>query len=144
MRLNTSNARQDLSSAGGRIEGRVHRVLAEAAVHAKGLAQSSNKFQDKTGRLRATIRVAGSGMRTRIVSALKYSQAINDGSPKHIIFAKDNSKTGLLKFKIAGRWISKQFVMHPGTKPRPFMDDAADTMEVLLPEWMDKALGSLL
>lgn len=79
-----------------------------------------------TGRLRASIRIESRRTLTlrsiyTIGSDVEYAGFVNDGTRPHIIRPKTAQA---LRFRIGGRIVYAKLVHHPGTRPRPFLDDA--------------------
>ena len=79
-----------------------------------------------TGRLRASIRIESRRTLTlrsvyTVGSDVDYAQMVHDGTKAHAIRAR-NKKA--LRFRMGGRWVVVSAVWHPGTKPRPFLDQA--------------------
>lgn len=79
-----------------------------------------------TGRLRASGRLIESsflGFRPKIsvVFTADYAAYVNDGTRPHIIRPKTKQA---LRFVIGGRVVFAKVVHHPGTRARPFLDDA--------------------
>lgn len=80
-----------------------------------------------TGRLRASIRIEARRTLTlrsvyTIGSDVEYAGFVNDGTRRHFIRPKNGQ---YLRFRgRGGGWVFAKIVDHPGTKPRPFLDDA--------------------
>lgn len=79
-----------------------------------------------TGRLRASIRIESRRTFTlrsvyTIGSDLEYAAFVNDGTRPHIIRPR---RAQALRFRIGGRIVYAKVVHHPGTRARPFLDDA--------------------
>lgn len=80
----------------------------------------------RSGRLRSSIRAdpprlfSFRGSLT-VGSDLEYAAAVNDGSRKHKIRAKNKP---YLIFRIGGQWVRVKEVDHPGTKGVHFLDRA--------------------
>lgn len=79
-----------------------------------------------TGRLRASIRIESRRTLTlrsvyTIGSDVSYAPMVHDGTRPHTIRPKTAKA---LRFRIGGRVVYARVVHHPGTKPRPFLDDA--------------------
>ena len=80
-----------------------------------------------TGRLRASIRVEERRTLTlrskfTIGSDVEYAAFVNDGTRPHIIRPKNGQ---YLRFRgRGGGWVYAKLVHHPGTRARPFLDDA--------------------
>jgi hypothetical protein len=66
--------------------------------------------------------VSARGPKGIVEYPVKYAAAIHDGSRPHIIRAK---KKKALAFQFEGRTVIVKSVRHPGTKPRPFLVQAA-------------------
>lgn len=80
-----------------------------------------------TGRLRASIRVESRRLLTlrsvyTIGSDVSYAPFVHDGTRPHRIRPK--SPGGVLRFRMGGRVVYAKVVNHPGTRARPFLDDA--------------------
>lgn len=80
-----------------------------------------------TGRLRASIRVESRRLFTlrsvyTIGSDVSYAPYVHDGTRPHVIRPK--SPGGTLRFRMGGRVVYAKVVNHPGTRARPFLDDA--------------------
>lgn len=80
-----------------------------------------------TGRLRASIRIESRRLLTlrsvyTIGSDVSYAPMVHDGTRPHVIRPK--SSGGVLRFRMGGRIVYAKYVNHPGTKARPFLDDA--------------------
>jgi hypothetical protein len=128
--FSTERFRAGLHELRGGILRNAHQAL-RAAVHvAHEAATSSRLFNDVTGRLRRTISEEITGeFRGRIRTGAKYARFVNDGTPPHTIAAKGG---GVLHFVVQGHDVFTRAVHHPGTKPRPFMGEAADAGEQAL------------
>ena len=79
-----------------------------------------------TGRLRASIRVEArrtATLRSRftIGSDVEYAAFVNDGTRPHIIRPRNAQ---VLRFVVGGRVVFAKVVHHPGTRARPFLDQA--------------------
>ena len=79
-----------------------------------------------TGRLRASIQ--GEARRTWtlrpqfiVFSNVDYAPMVNDGTRPHVIRPR-NARA--LRFEVGGRIVYARYVMHPGTRARPFLDRA--------------------
>lgn len=79
-----------------------------------------------TGRLRASIRIESRRTLTlrsvyTIGSDVEYAKYVNDGTRPHIIRPR---RARALRFRVGGRIVYAAVVHHPGTRARPFLDDA--------------------
>jgi len=105
-------------------------ALRAAVRAARDSAKSTKRFKDVTGWLRGSIREDFDGpFKGRLRAGPKYARFVNDGTPPHEISAKGG---GVLHFQMQGHDFFRRSVHHPGTKPRPFMDDAAAVGEQTL------------
>lgn len=80
-----------------------------------------------TGRLRASIRIESRRLLTlrsvyTIGSDVSYAPMVHDGTRPHQI--RPRSPGGVLRFRVGGRVVYAKVVNHPGTRARPFLDDA--------------------
>lgn len=80
-----------------------------------------------TGRLRASIRIESRRLLSlrsvyTIGSDVSYAPMVHDGTRPHQIRPK--SPGGVLRFRMGGRIVYAKVVNHPGTRARPFLDDA--------------------
>lgn len=106
------------------IKGEARRELRKSARLVLNLARL--KAPVDTGRLRASGRLIESsflGLRPKIavVFTADYAAAVNDGTRPHIIRPR---QAQALRFVIGGRVVFAKVVHHPGTRARPFLDDA--------------------
>lgn len=111
-----------------RVRAEVGLSLRRARVHAEG----TSLFQDKTGKLRASIRQRTTGRfegQLYTLPRAKHATFIENGTRRHTILPKRGTH---LKFKAGGRTVFARKVEHPGTKPRPFMNAAARVEDTLL------------
>lgn len=140
IRIHAQNTIADCAKTSSNFETGVIQVLSDAAKFAKANAQSSQKFNDRTGKLRGSIKTGGGGFKTRIESRTSYSLFVEAGTRPHTISAR----SGMLSFVIAGRRIFARSVKHHGTAPRPFMGDAAEITEYMLPQWMERMVDRIM
>lgn len=79
-----------------------------------------------TGRLRASIRIESRRTLTlrsvyTVGSDVSYASMVHDGTRPHQIRPRSAKA---LRFRVGGRIVFARVVNHPGTKARPFLDDA--------------------
>lgn len=91
----------------------------------------------KTGYLASTVFKEVSDREATVGVAASYAKFVVEGTAPHEIRPING---GVLAFEVAGKLIFTPLVHHPGTKPNPFMDNAAEgTMErvgeVVADEW---------
>lgn len=80
-----------------------------------------------TGRLRSSIRIESRRLLSlrsvyTIGSDVSYAPMVHDGTRPHQIRPK--RPDGVLRFRVGGRIVYAKVVNHPGTRARPFLDDA--------------------
>jgi hypothetical protein len=100
-------------------------------------ARLSRAFEDRSKRLRGSIRRGGSGWAQFIRAGGRdapWALFVEAGTKAHTITGNP-----LLKFQIAGKWISKREVHHPGTLPVYFMRDASRAANVALLDMLERA-----
>lgn len=94
-------------------------TLEEVERHAK----ATTLFRDKTKTTRGSIHAVVEGMTRGFVEAGGAAQFLENGTQAHEIWAHAG---GMLRFEIAGTVFFRRMVHHPGTVPRPFMQQARD------------------
>lgn len=96
----------------------LHKVVAPALVK-----EMKSRAPFRSGRLREAIRAINEPGKTRVGPfGVEYNQFVVEGTKPHRI----NPKNGkLLRFKVGGVTVYSKGVKHPGTKPNPYMQDAA-------------------
>ncbi len=120
-----------------------HQALVVAVHAAKESATSTNLFEDRTGVTRSSIHEEMTApLSGKVVAGGKVAVFLNDGTGPHEIRAKNG---GMLRFEVQGHTVFAKAVHHPGTKPRPFMDQAAEfgeqVLEYGLEEFTDRAIA---
>jgi Bacteriophage HK97-gp10, putative tail-component len=128
--FSTTRFREALRTLHAGIVNNAHQAL-KAAVHAAHEAAArTTLFRDVTGNLRGTITEEMTGpLEGKVRAGAKYARFVNDGTPPHTIAGK---RGGTLHFVVQGHDVFRKVVHHPGTKPRPFMGEAADAGEQAL------------
>ena len=96
----------------------VIRVGVEAA---EDRAIHTDKFKDRTGRLRASIVGTYRGYRGKVTAKAPYAKFVHEGTKPHIIAAR---RAQALSFVCKGVRVFKRYVKHPGTEKRPFLSIA--------------------
>jgi hypothetical protein len=91
----------------------------------------------KTGYLASTVYKEVSDREATVGVAASYAKFVVEGTAPHEIRPING---GVLAFQLGGRMVFTPLVHHPGTKPNPFMDNAAKgTMDsvggVVADEW---------
>jgi hypothetical protein len=124
-------------------------------------ARYEHSWQARTGETDNQILYAiadvGAGTEGVVASTSPLTFILNDGSRAHLIWpqaahgtAKKNMQWGqkagkrggtpraALKIPVAGGFIFRPYVQHPGTAPTRFMDDAADLADEMIDGIVDK------
>lgn len=85
-------------------------------------AKSTPLFNDRTGKLRASIEGFDTGAFTgKVHAGTPYATFMENGTRPHVILPRNGP---FLIFQINGATIFARKVNHPGTKKRPFMATA--------------------
>lgn len=85
-------------------------------------ARLSSLYKNHTYRLRASIKPSVPDATHAIVTAnAPYAYFVEHGTPRHDIHPR---RAKMLRFEWGGTMIFRRHVVHPGTKPRPFMAEA--------------------
>jgi hypothetical protein len=121
-----------LDSAVLDIERGIMQGLSEGAEMVADRARTDHEYTRRSGDLeRNTVDVPAQrksgGFEAAVAARTPYARYIEEGTAPHGI--KPRSANGMLKFQIGGRWISKKFVFHPGTKAYRFLQNAIDAMQ---------------
>lgn len=119
---------EPFSRIGQRLAVKINAIMERAAGVSARHARATNRFQDRTGKLRGSIELAPqmtvrNGARFIVGASPKYALFVEAGTKAHDILPRRSST---LRFQIAGRWVSSRGVRHPGTSPRKFMFEAAE------------------
>lgn len=110
--------------------GRTMRNAVEESLElVKREAETTHRFQTRTGRLGKSVEKAMTGNASGVVflneAVAPHAAAIHDGSRPHVILPRNKK---LLRWASNGRFIRALKVNHPGTRPDPFLHRAADSM----------------
>lgn len=131
IRVDTSGVRGALRYLKDDATAELEKAVALAGEVAQAGARASTRWKDRTGKTRRTV-VGGSLGLKGFVAAGKIGLFLDRGTKPHVIAArywvpKTGGRKGarLLTFQVGGRWVSKRWVRHPGTKPTRFLSDAA-------------------
>lgn len=162
--VSSETARANLAHVATEIERATSVAIRLAAALTMRAAQSSTRFKDgPTQALRKSIMRGERGPFHLYVKAdAGHALFVEEDTKAHIIRAKlargakgpvgpgqsrggrgTGSGGGLLKFQIAGHWISKPFVKHPGTHGTHFMQDARDQGEAGLVRFLEAGITSI-
>lgn len=135
-------------------------AFGQSVAYAAELARRSTAFKDgPDASLRGTIRRGERGPWSAFVSAgsrkVFWAGFVEDGTRAHEIRPRRtgsvSSRRGagkvlppVLRFQIAGRWISARVVKHPGTTATHFMLDARDQAESAMARFMEAGIGAAI
>lgn len=124
-----SDATYTVSIDRGATEAEATRIMARkaASLTRRIAAQAKANVPVLTGNLGRSIqedpiKITGTTVTTGVTATANYAAAVHDGTRPHVIRPKNVSA---LKFQIGGRTIFASSVNHPGTRPRPFLKNAA-------------------
>ena len=105
-------------------------AVALQGAKALGIYQVGQVTKRRTGGLQdgwQTVQI--SSTRGKLFNLAPYGQWVNDGTRPHVIRAR-NAK--FLRFTVGGVVMFRRSVMHPGTKPRKFVQSIEGAGEMLL------------
>ncbi len=130
-RIDSSAFRASLGAMEDRFTSGTRQALAQAANFGQAFAKATPLFKDRTGALRASIRVEERGpWHYRLLAGgrpARYGVFVHDGTAPHMIVGNPT-----LTFVWKGVLVHFRYVNHPGTKPRPFMLGARNIAEAKL------------
>lgn len=102
-------------------------------------ADAKNRTPVLTGNLRRSIKrsavhTAGMVLSGEVEATADYAAAVHEGTRPHVIRPRTATVYGphpkgaptALKFSVGGRTLFRKVVNHPGTRPRPFLRNAAE------------------
>lgn len=123
------------------------KALARTAELAAAYAKQSTLYRSHTYGLRNSITwrvfggfggvpTAGGGLSAQVKASAPYAKFVEDGTQAHWIFPR---RKKWLRFEQNGAIRFSKGVYHPGTAPRPFMQQARDRAEPLLERLLSEA-----
>lgn len=105
------------------LEGKIVQAAARGIHDGIRAAESSGKgsrlFNDRSGATRQSIRGTYGGTGRGSVVFGGASRLLNSGTRPHVIQGRP-----MLRFQVNGTTFFRRMVHHPGTAPRPFVDEA--------------------
>lgn len=122
----------------------VRKQLKIAAESIKDRASLEHRYKRRNGQLEREGIVTHVKDNVAIVSLnprVPYGIYVHEGTKPHIILPRQKK---LLRWTDGGRWFSKYKVNHPGTKPDPFLYDAATKETPLIQSRFKNALDNLV
>lgn len=123
-------ARRGLTRLEHALERAATLTLQAAVAAAKASAKGTDEFRDRSGKTRRSIQGGTVGPYLGFVEAGGAAGFLEHGTAPHLIVAHGRA----LRFEAAGQVLYRQWVQHPGTRPRPFMREAA-TVGRVAAEW---------
>jgi hypothetical protein len=96
-------------------------ALLKATWYTEEQAKGTHLFKDRSGRTRQSIKAKVNGWKSGFVKAGGAALFIENGTKAHVIRGNP-----YLRFTVNGQTLFRRMVHHPGTAPRPFMQEAAD------------------
>jgi len=126
----------------------VTRELERAADDAVARARATRLFKDGAGprrgqrqHLRESIRKErGTAVESRVRATAPHARFVQEGTRAHRIEARPG---GTLRFVIGRTTFFRRSVWHPGTKPRPFLTNAAAASERQLRRELKRMIGDV-
>ena len=124
--------RKDFIDAQRTLSRGINAAVAEACTAGANEARATHRYQDRTGKLTASIRAVlpsgGAGMLTSenegsIVATAPYASFVEGGTRRHDIKARRVPNL-IFWWPKVGAWFIGPKVDHPGTPPLPFMGQA--------------------
>jgi hypothetical protein len=100
------------------------------------LTRSKQEAPARSGALRKSIYAQVRGDKATIRARAPYAGFVINGTPPHIIRAKDG---GALRFQIGGATVFARSVNHPGTKPNDFFSRALQAEQRRIEDEMAEA-----
>lgn len=129
--FDTRETRVDLERLFAELEVAAKKALQDALTSAEQHARNTTQFQDVTGTTRKGIHAFvtnGSALEGQLISMGSATRFIEYGTKPHQI----NARGSAMRFVVNGQAIFARRVHHPGTRPRPFMQEARDHGEQVL------------
>lgn len=144
MKVDASATVRDLARVQVDILAATRQVLGQLAALAYAHARATDKFNDRTGRLRGSIQRGQRSQWAFFVSAgqgAKYAQWIEAGSKPHEIKAR---RARFLRYEQGGEVKFRKRVFHPGTKPARFMQGARDVSAALAGQYIESGVNAAI
>jgi len=127
--VDVSEVMAKLTRLGPRVRLLTRRAVEDTCGHAANVARATRAFQDRTGRLRTSIRsgiiedepshVTGALSAGDPAPGAHYAQFVELGTRRHDIYPRDRQA-----LYWPGAEHPVRHVRHPGTRPRPFIQPA--------------------
>ncbi len=131
---------KDLANASAQLPLEAATALRRTAAAAATYAKLSRLYKSHTYGLRASIHSASlSPTHARVSANARYAGYVEEGTRSHFIFPR---RKKALRFTQNGAIRFARWVFHPGTKARPFMQEAAKKVEPLFERLCHAAVDS--
>jgi len=108
-------------------------ALVRAVTHEAYLAMRT-RAPVKRGDLRRSIAERSAGLEGEVTVGASYGVFVASGTRPHLIRPV---RARALRFVVDGEVVFSTLVHHPGTKPNPFVQRAADCVQAMMPEIFD-------
>lgn len=132
------------AGANWRVDWRAHDNIEAAIDYAWPVAtkyvrdRAASNAPKKTGALSRSLKLTVQKRSATIVAQVPYSLYVHEGTSPHVIVPKNAS---VLVFEVGGETVFARKVNHPGTRPQPFLTDAAVFLQGRFAAAMDSRLS---
>ncbi len=130
------------------LEREIPRALEEGALRVAIRATEHHEYHDRTGKLTRSITAepvtgswSGGSLKTAVSATTPYADAIEEGSPAHIISAR---RKPWLRFKGRNGWVTAKSVNHPGNRAYQYLGQALDAKQDEITNLVEKAMDAAL
>jgi hypothetical protein len=138
--IDSAAFRKDLAAAGEKLTVEAAAALRRTAVAAATYAKLSRLYKSHTYGLRSSIHSSIlNPTHARVSANARYAGYVEEGTRSHFIFPR---RKKALRFMQNGAIRFARWVFHPGTKARPFMQEAATKAEPLFERLCHAAVDS--
>lgn len=124
-KLHTEAFLRDLAKAATAFPAKTKTALTRTSQAAAVYARVSRLYKSHTYTLRGSIKDQGltKDFTARVVADAGYAYWVENGTRPHVI---EPHRKKVLRFEKGGEIFFRRRVFHPGTAPRPFMQEGAD------------------
>lgn len=133
-----------LRGAARRIESAAQKQLPQAGRVIKQLASQRHQYVSRTGTLERrgiVVQTRKGAVEIALSEQVPYAQYVHEGTRSHVISAINGQ---VLRFTSRGRVIFARRVRHPGSRPDPFLYEAAEAAESDVHECFSDAIGKAI
>lgn len=139
------NTINDVRRVGSDVLAAITQGLSKLATYAANQARETTSFEDRTGKLRGSIRRGEKSKWAFFVKAggrpAPYAQWIEAGAKPHEIKAR---RRKFLRFEVGGVVQFRKRVFHPGNKPRRFMESARNDAEAAALRFIEPEINAAM